>query len=84
MPVKKIAISVPPDVIRQVDLAARERGVTRSRFITDLLRKAARARSDAEVTRRLNELFADPEVAAEQRREARMWVQAMPKDGWEW
>ena len=57
MPVKKIAISVPPDVIRQVDLAARERGVTRSRFITDVLRRVARARSDAEIKRRVNEVL---------------------------
>jgi metal-responsive CopG/Arc/MetJ family transcriptional regulator len=66
MAVRKIAISVPEDVVRQVDRAARRARLTRSAFITDLLRRGAAARSDAEVTRRVNEVFADPELANEQ------------------
>jgi hypothetical protein len=65
--VRKFAISVPEDVMAQIDEAAERRGITRSRFITDVLRKVARARTDAEVTRRLDEVFAAPDVAAEQR-----------------
>ncbi|MBX3274153.1 MAG: ribbon-helix-helix protein, CopG family [Sandaracinaceae bacterium] len=84
MPVKKIAISVPEDVARQVDEAAAARGVTRSRFITDVLRTAARARTDAEITRRLDELFADETVTREQRETARDYQQAAPKDGTQW
>jgi hypothetical protein len=34
------------------------------------LRHAVRARRDAEITRRLNELFATPELAQQQSREA--------------
>ena len=70
MAAKKFAISIPEDVMRQVDRAAKARGVTRSRFIAGVLRRAALARTDAEITRRLNEVFADESVAAEQRRTA--------------
>lgn len=84
MAVKKLAISVPEDVIDEVDRAAAERGVTRSRFITDLLRVAARARSDAEITRRLNRIFSDPGIAAEQRRTARDLARVGSDDGTEW
>jgi len=38
-----------------------------------VLQEAAHARRDAEVTKRLNELFADVEVAQEQAREASEW-----------
>jgi predicted transcriptional regulator len=50
---KKITVSVAADVARQVDLAARERRQTRSRFVTE----ATSARSDAELQRRLDDMF---------------------------
>ena len=67
---RKTAIAVPAEVLDEVDRAARARGESRSRFITRVLRLAVRARRDAEVTRRLDALFAGESVAEEQRREA--------------
>jgi len=67
---RKTAIAVPAEILDEVDRAARARGESRSRFITRVLRLAVRARRDAEVTRRLNALFADEPLAEEQRREA--------------
>jgi metal-responsive CopG/Arc/MetJ family transcriptional regulator len=80
MAVHKLAISVPKDVIAEVDRAAKRLGVTRSRFISDVLRKVARARTDAEITRRLDAVFGDPEVAAEQRRTNREFIGARGSD----
>jgi len=54
----------------EVDRAARARGESRSRFISRILRLAMRARRDAEITRRLDALFANEPLAEEQRREA--------------
>jgi metal-responsive CopG/Arc/MetJ family transcriptional regulator len=71
MAVRKIAISVPDHVLAQVDAAAAERGENRSRFITQMLVLLARARSDREISRRVDAVFADPEVAGEQRKTAR-------------
>ena len=71
MAVRKIAISVPEHVLAQVDEAAAERGENRSRFITQMLVLLARARTDREISRRVNAVFAEPEVAREQRETAR-------------
>ena len=68
MPTAKIAISLPAEVLTKVDSAARERGESRSGFIGTVLRAALRARRGAEITRRLDALFADEGIAAEQRR----------------
>ena len=68
MPTAKIAISLPQEVLSEIDRAAHARGESRSRLIGDVLRTAMRARRGTEITRRLNALFADQEVAAEQRR----------------
>jgi hypothetical protein len=69
-PARKTAIAVPPDLLDAVDAAARARGESRSRFINRVLRAAVRARSDAEITRRIDALFADDAVATDQLRGA--------------
>jgi len=81
---KKFAISVPITVMQQVDLAARRQGVTRSRFVSNVLRRIADARRDAEVTRRINELFADQDVGAEQKQTARDFNSLGSTPGTEW
>jgi metal-responsive CopG/Arc/MetJ family transcriptional regulator len=64
----KIAITVPEDILAAVDAAAEERGESRSGFISRVLRAALRARRDAAITRRLNELFMNEDAVAEQGR----------------
>jgi metal-responsive CopG/Arc/MetJ family transcriptional regulator len=77
--VRKIAISVPEHVLAQVDAAAAERGENRSRFITEMLVLLARARTDREISRRVNAVFADPEVAREQVQTARASSKALAR-----
>ena len=84
MAAKKFAISVPEEVMRQVDALAARQGVTRSRLIADVLRKVARARSDAEITRRVNALFRDPAIVSEQAETARAYQRAGSSPGTEW
>jgi hypothetical protein len=70
MPLRKTAVAVPADLLAAVDRAAKERNESRSRFVTRVLEMAIRARRDAEVTRRLDALFASPDLREEQSREA--------------
>ena len=70
MPLRKTAIAVPDDLLAAVDRAARERHESRNQFVTSVLRRAVRARLDAEITHRINELFATPDLATQQSRDA--------------
>jgi metal-responsive CopG/Arc/MetJ family transcriptional regulator len=70
MTTKKTAISVEAALLAEVDEAARERGESRSQFITRLLRLAVRSRRDAAITHALDEIFADASLAEEQERAA--------------
>ena len=70
MPLRNTAIAVPDDLLAAVDRVARARRESRNRFVTRVLQHAVRARRDAEITRRLNALFAAPAVAQKQSREA--------------
>jgi metal-responsive CopG/Arc/MetJ family transcriptional regulator len=69
MSTRKTAIAIPEELLSAVDRAAEAKGESRSRYITNLLRIAMKARRDAEVTHRLNELFASEVTADEQRRD---------------
>jgi hypothetical protein len=66
MPLRKTAIAIPETLLSAVDRAAQARGESRNRFVTRVLQEAVRARRDADITRRLNELFSDTGVAREQ------------------
>lgn len=70
MPLRKTAIAIPEELLVAVDQAARVRHESRNRFVIRVLQEAVRARRDAEVTRRLNELFADSSIAEAQSRTA--------------
>lgn len=85
MRARKIAISVPEDVLDEVDRAARRRATTRSGFITQILRIAASTARDAEVERRIRAFFEDPQVSKDVRRDARSLSSAAARlPDWEW
>jgi metal-responsive CopG/Arc/MetJ family transcriptional regulator len=62
----KTAIAIPEELLAQVDAAAAERSESRSAFITRILSAAMRARRDRDITRRLDELFADETLQIQQ------------------
>jgi metal-responsive CopG/Arc/MetJ family transcriptional regulator len=70
MPLRKTAIAVPDDLLAAVDRVARARRESRNRFVIRVLQYAVRARRDAEITGRLDELFAAPDLAQQHSREA--------------
>lgn len=80
MPLRKTAIAISKDLLSAVDRAAQARGESRNRFVTRVLQEAVRGRRDADVTKRLNLLFANGELAQEQAQAAGEW-DAVGTDG---
>jgi hypothetical protein len=81
-PRHKTAIAIPEDLLAEVDAAARDRSESRSAFITRVLRAAVRARRDREITRRLDELFADEEIQRDQRQAAELADEVLGDERW--
>ncbi|MGK5082298.1 type II toxin-antitoxin system HicB family antitoxin [Bdellovibrionota bacterium FG-1] len=79
MAVRKIAISLPEDVLRQVDRLAKRTHVTRSGFITRVLTHVSHASTQAEITEQINRLFNEGELAKEQASLADLYLQAAEK-----
>lgn len=84
MAAKKIAISLPPQTLKQIDQAAKETGESRSGFIARICMLAAMAKSDREIRRKINKLFADPEIAREQVETSKAMLRAGHAAGTEW
>jgi metal-responsive CopG/Arc/MetJ family transcriptional regulator len=78
MPVKKVAISLLEPVLEAVDELAARRGESRSHLITTILSRVARAKRDRDITKQINVLFADEEIAAEQKRTADELLRSSP------
>jgi hypothetical protein len=77
---RKTAIAVPEALLSDVDRAATERGESRSAYITRVLTVAVRARRDAEITKKLDELFADERI----RRAQRLGAAVLDSAGTDW
>ena len=84
MAATKFAISVPTEVMQEVDRAAEARGITRSRFISEVLRRVARAKRDDDISRRIEAVLSDPELAEEQSTTAAEYRRIRPRRGTEW
>ena len=59
LPVMKTAISVPDDVFKKVDRAAKRLGISRSELFTRAVRKFMVAERDAAISASYDEAFSD-------------------------
>ncbi len=75
MTVRKIAISVPEEVLIEVDRLAKKSKTTRSSLITQVLKEVSHASNQAEIAERINHLFNDEEIIEEQRSTAQLFLQ---------
>ena len=82
MAVRKTAIAIPEELLNEIDRAAVERGESRSRYITNVLRQVVRLRRDADITRKLNEIHSEAAVSSEQLRGVEDLDGAWREEGW--
>jgi len=84
MPMKKVAISLPETVLKTVDQLAARRGESRSHVFATILSRVACAKRDRDITARINALFADGTIVAEQKRTADEFlrVSSWPRGRW--
>lgn len=66
MAVRKTAISLPPELLEDLDRSARRHKVTRSRYVAGAVRAAIERERREAIRRRIDEVFSDPSVARSQ------------------
>jgi metal-responsive CopG/Arc/MetJ family transcriptional regulator len=81
---KRVAISLPEPVLKEVDQLAARRGESRSHLIATILSRVARAKRDREITTQINALFTDETIPVEQKRTADEFLRMSPwtRENW--
>ena len=62
----KLAIRMPEELVREVEEARKEESMSRSSYITRLVRQEVRRERQAGLKANYDRIFADPEIAEEQ------------------
>ena len=84
MNTKKIAITVPEDLVVTIDVLSREKGVSRSKFITDILKDKISKDNNDRIKAVYDHVFSDETIAKEQLATAREFEFSGKEEGQEW
>jgi metal-responsive CopG/Arc/MetJ family transcriptional regulator len=84
MPTEKVAITIPSDLVAVIDGIRSKRGVSRSKFITLLLRQKILDEQAREIREAYDRVFSDDSIVKEQLNTA-TWLEGSGRDeGQEW
>ena len=72
----KVAFSIEPATLHRVDVEARKRRVSRSRFIRDAIDAVVRESRARNIAERFDAVFADPATTAHQRKTSERFLRA--------
>jgi metal-responsive CopG/Arc/MetJ family transcriptional regulator len=84
MRTEKVAITIPSDLIAAIDDIRSRRGVSRSKFITLLLRQKIKDEQAREIREAYDRVFSDESVAREQVDTAAWFERSGRDEGQEW
>ncbi|MGB5617483.1 MAG: ribbon-helix-helix domain-containing protein [Desulfobacterales bacterium] len=80
MRTEKIAITIPSDLVSMIDDIRSKRGVSRSKFITLLLREKIMDERAREIREAYDRVFSDESVVQEQLLDTAAWFEGSGKD----
>lgn len=83
MPQVKIAISIPQDILMTVDKLSKEKNVSRSAYISNVLQLVSNKSKESEIINRINLLFSDPKIQKEQKKTSKLLNKKI-NDGEQW
>lgn len=84
MRTEKVAITIPSDLVATIDAIRSRRGVSRSKFITLLLRQKVQDEQEREIREAYDRVFSDEAVVREQLDTAAFLDGSGKEEGQEW
>jgi len=84
MNTQKVAITVPKDLIAVVDAISRERGISRSKFISLMIEEKITNEKDRNLREAYDRVFSDDSIRKEQLDTAKWFRRAGSWEGQEW
>ncbi len=80
----KIAITMPKELVQEVDAARKIETISRSGYITRLVQKAVRVEKQARLKAAYDKIFSDPEIVEEQKNSTSLFDNTGNEKGQEW
>ena len=80
----KVAISMPRELVKEVDAVRKEEDISRSGYITKLVRKAVRVERKEKLKAAYDRVFSDPKIVKEQKETALFFNNSGKDKGQEW
>lgn len=77
----KTAISIPDPIFEAAEALAQHLGISRSELYTTALTAYMRERRDADITERLNQLYAEEESSLDEVLKQIQWL-SLPREDW--
>jgi metal-responsive CopG/Arc/MetJ family transcriptional regulator len=84
MNTQRIAITIPRDLVAVIDDLSRQKGVSRSRLISSMLREKVLSEKEKQVQQAYDRVFSDEFMIKEQLETSRWFEGAGSKEGQEW
>jgi len=84
MNTQKVAITMPIDLLRTIDDISKKKGISRSRYISIILREKILDEKERQIKASYNRVFSDELILREQLETASWLEGAGSKEGQEW
>ena len=84
MNTQKVAITIPVDLVTMVDAISKERGMSRSKYISSVLREKVLNEKERQLKNAFNQVFSDDSIRKEQLETASWFEGTGSKTGQEW
>jgi metal-responsive CopG/Arc/MetJ family transcriptional regulator len=84
MNTQKVAITIPIDLVAMVDEMSKERGMSRSKYISSVLREKILNEKERQLKYAFNQVFSDDSIRKEQLETASWFEGTGSKAGQEW
>ena len=84
MNTQKVAITIPADLVTMIDDISKQKGMSRSKYISTVLHEKVLSEKEKQLKEAYNRVFSDEAIRKEQL-ETALWIEgAGSKEGQEW
>ena len=84
MNTQKVAITIPVELLTVIDTIAKQKGISRSKFISNMLREKILDEKNKQIKQAYNRIFSDEKIRKEQLETASWFEGTGNKEGQEW
>ncbi|MFP4033556.1 MAG: hypothetical protein ACLFRG_13530 [Desulfococcaceae bacterium] len=84
MNTQKVAITIPQQLVMEIDLMSREQGLSRSRLISRMLAEKVREENGKRLKEAYDRVFSDESICREQLETSRWLEEGDSEEGQEW